>query len=57
MFVFFLLNFAGGCTEDFAKSVLSRLTGNFAYQFPIGVIFSLRKDDVFNRVQFGLIFR
>ena len=57
MLVFFLLNFTGGSTENFAQAVVSRLTGDFRDQFPVRVVFSFRKHNVFNRVQFGLIFR
>jgi len=57
MFVFFLLNFAGGRTEDFAQGGRQLLDGRFSDQFPVGVILRFRKDDVFNRIQFGLVFR
>ena len=57
MFVFFLLNFARGRTENFAQAVVIRLTRNFPNQFPVGVILGLCKHDIFNRIQFGLIFR
>lgn len=57
MFVFFVLNFTGGRTQDFAQAILGSLTGNFPDQFPVRVILSLGQDDVFDRVQLSLIFR